>query len=299
LINGKLELISKEIKYLINPIHKSKLDLYIKDIFSGKLSGEFKSLLSGYSSDFLEYKEYNYGDSINLIDWKVFARKEKLYIKKFQHYSDSNIYFVLDSSESMSYREKFSKFEYGFLLVSILSLIFSFYRNRVFLITYINNRYVQLKIDSIKELYKTIDILSKTHYSASFFSNIIENKNFFLSISSNSIVFLLSDFMEDEKIILEFYKLLEHKTKRFYGIQIITNDELNLNFDENINLVDIENKEESYFLESKSLKRKYIEEVNRWMNNLKKIFTKRYNRLFIYNMEEPSIFAIKLIKEIN
>src|SRR3990172_1754784 len=82
--------------------------------------GERASLRKGSSIEFSDYREYNQGDDIRSIDWNVYARTERLFLKLFLEEESKPVYFVLDCSESMSFGAP-SKFEYGLALSASLS----------------------------------------------------------------------------------------------------------------------------------------------------------------------------------
>lgn len=92
------------------------------------MSGIHKSPFHGYSAEFDEHRLYNSGDSTKFVDWKLFAKTDKLYIKKYEDETNLRCHFILDCSTSMHYPkvnsfdiEKMSK--YTFSSVAILSVI--------------------------------------------------------------------------------------------------------------------------------------------------------------------------------
>ena len=77
------------------------LYLRAKKVVEGYLSGKHRSIFEGFSVEFAEHRQYSKGDDIRFIDWKVFARKDKLFIKKFFEETNLRVYLVLDISKSM------------------------------------------------------------------------------------------------------------------------------------------------------------------------------------------------------
>ncbi len=91
------------------PLHKLEippLDILAREVVSGALTGLHKSPFHGYSAEFREHKMYSSGESIKFIDWKVYAKTNKLYIKKFDEETNMNVRFILDASSSMYFPEK-------------------------------------------------------------------------------------------------------------------------------------------------------------------------------------------------
>ncbi len=112
-------------KYL-TPQHISKLknlEFKARFIVEGFITGLHKSPYHGFSVEFSEYKPYNQGEDIKTIDWKVFARTDKLFSKKYEEETNLRNYILLDVSDSMRYpaeKNKISKLEYSIYLTAAL-----------------------------------------------------------------------------------------------------------------------------------------------------------------------------------
>src|ERR687891_2316639 len=90
------------------------LELKARTIVEGFLSGLHRSPLKGFSVEFAEYRQYLPGDDLSTIDWKVFARTDRHYVKKFEEETNLRAYLVLDVSASMGYGSRgATKLEYG------------------------------------------------------------------------------------------------------------------------------------------------------------------------------------------
>jgi uncharacterized protein (DUF58 family) len=83
------------------------LYLITSRVFKGTLQAKRRSQKSGTSPEFMDYRAYTVGDDIKFIDWYLYARLESLMIKLFEEEEDLNVYFVIDSSRSMSFGRKF------------------------------------------------------------------------------------------------------------------------------------------------------------------------------------------------
>ena len=81
----------------------SRLDLRARQVVEGYVSGLHKSPRKGYSVEFAEHREYVPGDDIRHIDWKVYGRSDRYYIKQYEEETNLNSYILLDASESMLY----------------------------------------------------------------------------------------------------------------------------------------------------------------------------------------------------
>ncbi len=111
------------LKYL-DPVAVSKLkniEIKARLIVEGFITGIHKSPYHGFSVEFSEHRPYNTGESLRDVDWKVYARTDKLFTKKYEEETNLRCQVVLDTSDSMRYpREGISKIEYGAYLSAAL-----------------------------------------------------------------------------------------------------------------------------------------------------------------------------------
>ena len=96
------------------------LELRAKTIVEGFLSGLHRSPFKGFSVEFAEYRQYLPGDDLSTIDWKVYARSDRYYVKKFEEETNLDCHLMIDVSGSMAYRgrQTMTKFEYAACLAA-------------------------------------------------------------------------------------------------------------------------------------------------------------------------------------
>jgi uncharacterized protein (DUF58 family) len=116
----------------------ARLDLRAKFIVEGFISGLHASPFQGFSVEFSEHRKYTHGDNIADIDWNVYAKTDRFYIKKFQAETNLTGYLVMDLSGSMgyTYRQEITKFEYGISLAAALSYLMIHQQDPVGLIAF-------------------------------------------------------------------------------------------------------------------------------------------------------------------
>lgn len=112
------------------------LDLVARSVVDGVINGLHKSPFFGTSVDFAEHRGYVAGDDIRRVDWRVFARTDKFYVKEFEADSNSNFVVLLDVSASMAYGPRISKLDYGKTLGACLTYLVHRQRDRVGLVTF-------------------------------------------------------------------------------------------------------------------------------------------------------------------
>ena len=116
----------------------SRLDLRAQFIVKGFLQGMHASPFHGFSVEFSEHRKYTPGDDPQDIDWLVYAKTDKYYIKKFEAETNITGYLVMDLSSSMgyTYRQELTKFEYGICLAAALCYLMIHQQDPVGLITF-------------------------------------------------------------------------------------------------------------------------------------------------------------------
>ncbi len=112
------------------------LELVAKTVVDGLINGTHRSPFFGASVDFAEHRGYVAGDDIRRVDWRVYARTDKYYVKEFEADSNANFSVLLDVSKSMSFGEKMSKLDYAKTVAACLTYLANQQRDRVGLVTF-------------------------------------------------------------------------------------------------------------------------------------------------------------------
>ena len=102
------------------------------------MSGLHRSPFKGFSVEFAEYRQYLPGDDLSTLDWKVYARSDRHYVKKFEEETNLECHVLLDVSASMAYRggAPMSKLEYGSVLAASLAFLMNRQRDATGLIAF-------------------------------------------------------------------------------------------------------------------------------------------------------------------
>jgi uncharacterized protein (DUF58 family) len=114
------------------------MELKARTVVEGFLSGLHRSPYKGFSVEFAEYRQYLPGDDLSTLDWKVYARTDRHYVKKFEEETNLECHLLLDVSASMAYRggAPMSKVEYGGVLAASLAYLMSRQRDATGLIQF-------------------------------------------------------------------------------------------------------------------------------------------------------------------
>ena len=146
-----------------------RLDVQAKSIVEGFLAGRHRSPFQGFSSTFSEHRRYNHGDPVKDIDWNVYAKTERHFIKKYEAETDLNCYVFVDISSSMAYKSdssELSKLDYASLVAAALAYLLIKQQDNVGLITFDSElcQYIRPK-SKISHLHDILMTLSKVKAS--------------------------------------------------------------------------------------------------------------------------------------
>src|SRR5215475_7254345 len=115
----------------------SRLDLIAKTVVNGFVAGLHRSPDFGFSQEFAEYRSYNEGDDLRHVDWNVFARTERAYLKRYRGETNCQVNVLLDISKSMQYGSKnIHKIEYARLLAASIAYLAHLQRDAAGLIVF-------------------------------------------------------------------------------------------------------------------------------------------------------------------
>lgn len=111
------------------------LTLLARHVVEGLMAGLHRSSLHGLSVEFSEHRPYAPGDELRHIDWKLFGRQDRFFVKEYEAETNLRAHILLDSSASMGYGAKVSKFEYGCYIAASLAYLMLLQRDAVGLVT--------------------------------------------------------------------------------------------------------------------------------------------------------------------
>ncbi len=143
----------------------SDLALLARTVVDGFMHGQHRSLRKGSSLDFAEHRPYQPGDDLRRIDWRVYGRTERFYIKEYDADTNAGVLFALDSSGSMDYGSaEVTKFVYGRMLTAALAWLSQSQGDRVGLATFTQDL-DQIIPPSVRHLQRILHALASTRPS--------------------------------------------------------------------------------------------------------------------------------------
>jgi uncharacterized protein (DUF58 family) len=220
----------------------ARLDLRAKFIVEGFLSGLHASPFQGFSVEFSEHRKYVPGDDLKDLDWNVYAKTDKYYLKKFEAETNLTGYLVMDLSESMAYtyRQELSKFEYAICLAAALGYLMIHQQDPVGLVTFDTRIQASLPPRSKRTQLGTIlavlanlkpagktDVANCLHQLAAM-------------IRTKSLIMVFSDLLTEPQPVLQSLHHLRHRGNEVILFHILDEAEVHFPFDGVIEFEDIE-----------------------------------------------------------
>jgi uncharacterized protein (DUF58 family) len=248
------------------------LRLRARGIVEGYLAGLHRSPYRGFSIEFAEHRNYTAGDDLRYLDWKVYGRTDKLYLKQFEDETNLVCYLVVDASESMSYRgsrAELTKFEYAQCIAASLAWLVLRQQDAVGLITFDGEIRDHVTPSSqashLKHVIRTLENSRPMDKSAvgSFLERLATQ------IIRRGVIVLLSDFFDDLERILKGLHRLRLARHDVIALQVLDRDEVEFPFDAPTDFRGLEELPDQ-FADPRSVRRAYREEIEQFQRGLRR-----------------------------
>lgn len=261
-------------KRYLEPLTLAKvrgLELQARLVVEGYLSGMHKSPYHGFSVEFAQHREYVPGDDIKHVDWKVYGRTGKFFLKQYEEETNLICWILLDISESMHYgsQEGLTKYNYACMAGAALAYMVLHQADSVGFVTFDSEVRTFLKPSSqpshFKEIINLMNQGSGPEKSnmAPLFHDLAERVN------RRALVFILSDMFDEVPDILAGFKHLCHKRHEVVLWHILDAAELTFPFQEATLFRGLEQFPE-LLTDPRSLRQSYLEQIESFQKDLQR-----------------------------
>jgi len=220
----------------------SRLDLRARFIVEGLLSGLHTSPFQGFSVEFSEHRRYSQGDDPKDIDWLVYAKTDRYYIKKYQAETNITGYLLMDLSESMAYtyRQQLTKFDYSICLAAALSYLMVHQQDPVGLVTFDEQIRSSLPARSRRsQLANILALLSRSRPLGQ--TDIARNLQRVSSmIRHRSLLMIFSDLLTESEPVISALRMLRHAGHDIIVFHVLDEAEITFPFSGLVELKDPE-----------------------------------------------------------
>jgi uncharacterized protein (DUF58 family) len=205
----------------------SRLDLRARHVVEGFISGMHRSPFFGHSVEFIQHREYVPGDDLRHLDWKVWSKTDRYYVKQYEEETNLRSTLVVDVSESMHYgRGALNKYNYACTVAACLGYLLLRQQDSVSLITFDDDvrqivpaRSQQLHIDALIQAMDASRPRAKTDLEK-ILRRVTE------SVSSRGMIILISDLLADRGPFFRGLEMLSHRRHDVLVFHVLDDDEL-------------------------------------------------------------------------
>ncbi len=240
----------------------ARLDLRAKFIVEGLLAGLHASPFHGFSVEFSEHRRYEPGDDPKDIDWQVFARTDRFYIKKYQAETNITGYLLMDLSRSMAYtyRQTLTKFDYAICLAASISYLMIHQQDPVGLMTFDDQLRASLPARSRRShLGDILAVLQRCKPTGT--TNIGGNLRRVASmIRHRSLMMLMSDLLADPDEIIDALRILRFRGHDVILFHILDEAEVTFPFSGSVDLLEPESQDHE-IVDAAGIRADYLEAV--------------------------------------
>jgi len=247
------------------------LDLQARMVVEGYVAGMHPSPYHGFSVEFAEHRAYVPGDDIRHVDWKVWSKTDKLYLKQYEEETNLLMYLLLDTSESMAYASgnNVTKLQYAQFIVAALAYMILQQQDSVGLVVYDDavRRYLKPagQPSQLKELLHLLDVTPAREKSdlGLVFNDLAER------FKKRGVVVVFSDLFDDVARIMTGLKHLRHRRHEVIVFHILDPAELEFPFRDTTLFKGLEGMPD-ILTDPHALKRAYQSELQSFLRELEK-----------------------------
>lgn len=248
----------------------SGMDIVARLVVEGFVTGLHKSPYHGFSVEFAEHRQYVPGDEIRHIDWKVFGKSDRYYIKQYEEETNLKSYILLDASTSMRYQsEDVSKLRYGKCLAAALAYLMLQQQDSAGLVvfdeeirTYIPPRSTPTHLKAILHELDQTQPGNETDISK-IFHDLAER------IKRRGLIIVISDLFDDQKALLSGLQHFRHKRHEVLVFHVLDEHEVSFPFKNWTLFQSLERSGRRILTEPQRIRQAYLTAFNEFLRDVK------------------------------
>jgi len=250
-----------------------RLDLVARLVVEGFLTGLHKSPFHGFSSEFAEYRQYIAGEPVNNLDWRVFAKTDRHYLKVFTEETNLRATLLVDCSASMDFRgegDRPTKKAYAAYLAAALTYLLLRQNDAVGLVTFDEQPLAMVPARSMRrQLFQVLKVLDDLPAGTGTRLGPVLHR-LAERLQRRGLILVLSDLMDDPEAIISGLKHFRHMGHEVVVFQILDPRELDLDFAGEVEFEDLERPGHRVRLEPSHLRGDYRSRLDAWRASLRK-----------------------------
>lgn len=273
-----------------------QLELRARHIVEGFLSGAHRSPYFGQSVEFVQHRQYVPGDDVRHVDWKVWARQDRLVIKQYEEDTNLRCSLLIDSSASMSYgRTAMTKFEYASILAACISLLVLKQQDAVGSVLFDNK--IRSRVPLRTSQRHLTDILASLENTAprdktnldSVFRDVVQ------TFPKRGLMILLSDLLGAEESSMRGIDTLRRAGHDVMVLHILDDDELDFPFSDPTRFEGLES-DDHLTCNPRALREGYLEALERFLDRVRRsCAASKSDYLLIRTSDAPDAVLSKIL----
>jgi uncharacterized protein (DUF58 family) len=248
------------------------LELRARSVVEGYVSGGHRSPYHGFSIEFAEHREYTQGDDLRYVDWKVFGKTDKFYLKQYEEETNLVSYMLVDTSESMRYKSAdapLSKLEYAQCVAAALSYLILQQQDSVGLVTFDDEiRSLVRASGNPSHLKQLLAVMENSRperktQTGPIFHDLAER------LKRRGLVLILSDLFDDVPAMMAGLKHFRHRRHEVVVFQVLDPAELDFPFRQTTLFRGMEQLPD-VLTDPRALRRAYLDEFGKFLQAVRK-----------------------------
>ncbi len=264
----------------------SGLELVARAIVEGFMSGSNKSQSVGAGQEFSQYRSYQPGDDLRQLDWKMFARSERYYIKEAEIETNITVKFMLDASRSMAYSENdISKLQFAKVIIAALAFLTRKQGDTFGLFT-VNDQQIKSILPRFEQqqfirlLTELINVKSEGSWEK---SKGIEQ---LFDHHGKELIIFFTDLYDDAQDIQQFISRLKTVRNEVIVFHLIGKHEIQLDFEGSFTFEDLETKVKTK-ADTRTQQFDYKERVQSWLDQSRTWMLEKQINYYLVRLDEP------------
>ncbi len=271
----------------------SRLDLKARLVVEGFIAGLHRSPFHGFSVEYAEHRQYMPGDPKKHIDWKVYAKSDRFYIKEYEEETNLKSYIFLDVSASMGYAsDGISKLEYGKYLAASLSYLMLGQQDSVGLVLYdekvrqyVPPRSVGSQLHTVLKQLHHADAQSGTRSGTTF--QVLAER-----IKRRGLIIIISDLMEDDADdVIAGIRHFRHRKHEVIVFRVLDKAERDFTFERPLRFRDLETGEE-VFTDPNQIREQYLQQLNEQNDRYERVCRENYADYLTVDTTTPFDYSL-------
>lgn len=267
------------------------LELVARIIVEGFMSGSNTSQSIGVGQEFSQYRNYEPGDDLRQLDWKMYARSERYYIKQAEIETNITVKFMVDASRSMAYQEEgTSKLEYAKAMTAALAYL-ARKQGDTFGLYVVNDKEVHIIQPRFEQqqFMRFLHALANARAESKWKK---EGAEILFDHHGKEMIIFITDLYDEDSDLLRFISRLKTKRNEVIVFHLLGQHEIDLDFEGPFTFRDLEN-ETTLKVDTRTQKKEYTNRIKEWIHQSRLTLLEKNVSYFLVSMGDPVVQVLR------